>query len=342
MSDLFFVYIILLFFINELILRNNFFFDRIEFSKHKSFVNSKKIPTAGGVLLLSFILIFFKNFSVLSFFYLFLIFLAGFSSDRVKNFSPKIRLLFQILLTYLFLIDNSLFIVDVRIDKINYILNNFQEISILFTVFCFIVLINGTNFIDGTNLNTIGYYIIVYSVIFYLSKKYNLDLEFVFHKKIILFLLFLYVLNFMNKIQLGDSGSYLIGFFSAFYIIEFVNSNNLVSPYFAVLLLWYPCFENLFSILRKIYQKKSISSADNLHLHHNIFLFFKIKSFKFPNNLTGFLINLVNFLVLILGAIYFNSTIQIIIIILISIVAYVMIYNFLIKYNLSKKFIKKF
>ena len=68
MSDLFFVYIILLFFINELILRNNFFFDRIEFSKHKSFVNSKKTPTAGGVLLLSFILIFFKNFSVLSFF----------------------------------------------------------------------------------------------------------------------------------------------------------------------------------------------------------------------------------------------------------------------------------
>mgnify|MGYP001161304793 FL=1 len=340
MSNLFYIYIFLIFILNEVILRKNFFFDRIQFSKHKSFVNSKKIPTAGGVFLLSFMLIFFKNLSFLSFFYLLLIFLAGLGSDRVKNFSPKLRLLFQIVLTYLFLIDNNLLINDVRIGSINFLLINFEEISIIFTIFCFIVLINGTNFIDGTNLNTIGYYIIVYSIIFYLSNKYNLDLEFVFHKKIILFLLFLYILNFLNKTQLGDSGSYLIGFFTAFYIIEFVNSNNLVSPYFAVLLLWYPCFENLFSILRKIYQKKSISSADNLHLHHSIYLLLKIKNFKFPNNMTGLFINLINFLILILGAIYFNSTIQIIIIISISILGYVFLYNFLIRYTLSKKFIK--
>ncbi len=340
MSNLFYIYIFLTFIINEIILRNNFFFDRIEFSKHKSFVNSKKIPTAGGIFLLSFILIFFQNFSLLSYFYLFLIFLAGFGSDRLKNFSPKLRLLFQIILTYLFLIDNNLFIIDVRIDSINFLLINFEEISVIFTIFCFIVLINGTNFIDGTNLNTIGYYILVYSIIFYLSKRYYLDLEFIFHKKIILFLLFLYILNFLNKTQLGDSGSYVIGFFTAFYVIEFVNSNNVVSPYFAVLLLWYPCFENLFSILRKIYQKKSISSADNLHLHHNVYLFLKIKSFKFPNNLTGFFINIINFIVLISGAIYFNSTIKIITIISISILAYIFIYNFLIRYTFSKKFIK--
>ena len=81
-------------------------------------------------------------------------------------------------------------------------------------------------------------------------------------------------MNFFNKLQLGDGGSYLIGFFTAFYVINFISQNSLVSPYFAVLILWYPCFENLFSISRKIYQKKSISDADNLHLHHNIFLFF--------------------------------------------------------------------
>lgn len=342
MSNFFYIFLIILFLLSEILLRNNFFFDRIEFSKHKSFVNKKKIPNTGGIFLLLFIIFFFKELSYLSYIYLSLIFLTGFSSDRVKNFSPKFRLISQIILTFLFIIDNNTFIYDVRIDNINILFKNFEEISILFTIFCFIVLINGTNFIDGTNLNTIGYYIIVYSIIFYLSKEYNLDLEFIFHKKIILFLLFLYVLNFLNKIQLGDSGSYLIGFFSAFYIIEFVNSNNLVSPYFAVLLLWYPCFENLFSILRKIYQKKSISSPDNLHLHHNIFLFLKIKNLKFPNNLTGLIINLINFLILTSGAIYFSSTIQIMLIILISITAYVIIYNLLIKYTLSKKFIKKY
>ena len=166
----------------------------------------------------------------------------GFSSDRLKNFSPKFRLISQIILTFLFIIDNGTFVSDVRIDNINFLLKNFEEISILFTIFCFIVLINGTNFIDGTNLNTIGYYIAVYLIIFYLSNKYNFSIDIVFHKKIILFLFLLYFLNLFNKIQLGDSGSYLIGFFTAFYVIEFINL-IICFPIFCSLTLWYPCFE---------------------------------------------------------------------------------------------------
>ena len=142
--------------------------------------------------------------------------------------------------------------------------------------FLFYSFVDRTNFIDGTNLNTFGYYIAVYLIIFYLSNKYNFYIDIVFHKKIILFIFLLYFLNLFNKIQLGDSGSYLIGFFTAFYVIEFINSNNFVSPYFAVLLLWYPCFENLFSILRKIYQK-SCSTADNLHYTMVFIYFLKLK-----------------------------------------------------------------
>ena len=340
MSNFFYIFLIIIFLLSEILLRNNFFFDRIEFSKHKTFVNDKKVPTTGGIFLLLFIIFFFEELSYLSYIYLFLIFLTGFSSDRLKNFSPKFRLISQIILTFLFIIDNSTFVSDVRIDNINFLLKNFEEISILFTIFCFIVLINGTNFIDGTNLNTIGYYIAVYLIIFYLSNKYNFSIDIVFHKKIILFLFLLYFLNLFNKIQLGDSGSYLIGFFTAFYVIEFINSNNFVSPYFAVLLLWYPCFENLFSILRKIYQKKAVSTADNLHLHHGIYLFLKIKNYKYCNNLTGFFINLFNLFILILGMLFFNSTNKIILIILLSIIVYVLIYNYLIKVIFSKKFSK--
>ena len=187
---------------------------------------------------------------------------------------------FQIFITLLFVLNTQTLIIDVRIDNINQLLNQNIYLPIIFTVFCFIVLMNGTNFIDGVNLNTIGFYILVYSVILIVSNNNDLFIDKSFNKKMIFFLIVIYLMNFFNRLQLGDGGSYLIGFFTAFYVINFISQNSLVSPYFAVLILWYPCFENLFSISRKIYQKKSISDADNLHLHHNIFLFLRLKILK--------------------------------------------------------------
>ena len=156
---------------------------------------------------------------------------------------------------------------------------NYEYLSILFTIFCITVLINGTNFIDGVNINVMGYYIIVYSVIFYVYKTENIIINSNFLVQLILFLLFLLMLNIFNKTQLGDGGSYLLAFFTSIYLIQIANENIIVSPYFVILLLWYPCFENLFSILRKIYQKKKISDADNLHLHQLIFLSLKKKKY---------------------------------------------------------------
>ena len=40
-----------------------------------------------------------------------------------------------------------------------------------------------------------------------------------------------------------------------------------LSPYFFAVLLWYPAYENLFSILRRLKRKQTISKPDNLHLH---------------------------------------------------------------------------
>ena len=41
MSNFFYIFLIIIFLLSEILLRNNFFFDRIEFSKHKTFVNDK-------------------------------------------------------------------------------------------------------------------------------------------------------------------------------------------------------------------------------------------------------------------------------------------------------------
>ena len=335
-----YVFLIAIIIINEIIIKKKILSDNINFSKHKSLVSSINTPTSGGLFLVLFILIFKTELGLVNIFYLFLIFLVGLSSDRIKNVSPLIRLFLQIFITFMFVVNTQTLIVDVRIDNINQLLNQNIYLPIIFTVFCFIVLMNGTNFIDGVNLNTIGFYIIVYSVILTVSNNNDIFIDKSFNIKIIFFLTVIYVMNFFNKLQLGDGGSYLIGFFTAFYVIDFISQNPLASPYFAVLILWYPCFENLFSISRKIYQKKRISDADNLHLHHNIFLFFKIKNFKNLNNLSGLILNLSNFILVFVGINFFNSTKYLILLIFINMFIYILSYNILIKIILLKKFKK--
>ena len=101
---------------------------------------------------------------------------------------------------------------------------------------------------------------------------------------------------------MGDNGSYLISVFVGIYLIDLANKNVLISPYFVMNLLWYPAYETLFSIIRKISTKKSPLSPDNLHLHQLIYIYLKDKiSYKYyANSLSGILINIYNLLYFIL------------------------------------------
>ena len=119
--------------------------------------------------------------------------------------------------------------------------------------------------------------------------------------------------------------------------IDFYNDNHTsVSPFFIVLLLWYPAFENLFSILRKINFKSSPIEPDTLHLHQLVFKFLKEKlkkSDRFINTFTGNLINVFNLLIILCGFQKAYSTSFQIILILFSVVVYVFIYIRLLKYK---------
>jgi UDP-N-acetylmuramyl pentapeptide phosphotransferase/UDP-N-acetylglucosamine-1-phosphate transferase len=60
---------------------------------------------------------------------------------------------------------------------------------------------------------------------------------------LIIIFLFVLFLNLRNQLFLGDNGSYSLGFFLGFILIKIYNLNDNLSPYFIILLLWYPCFE---------------------------------------------------------------------------------------------------
>ena len=184
--------------------------------------------------------------------------------------------------------------------------------NLFFVTFCFLILINGTNFIDGLNGLVILYYISIILIL----KLSGLNFEvynnnFFILIKILLILSLLFVLNFLNKIYLGDSGSYLIGFLFAYYLISIYEQNPNISPFFIILLLWYPCFENLFSIIRKQRFKKSAVEPDTKHFHQLLYFFiakkFKVNQKLYINNFTSIIINTFNILIFLLDQIILKN-----------------------------------
>ena len=57
---------------------------------------------------------------------------------------------------------------------------------------------------------------------------------------------------------LGDGGVYGLACLIGIIAVYLSNKSDAVSPYFIANLFWYPAFENLFSIIRRIISNKKI------------------------------------------------------------------------------------
>ena len=303
-------YILIFYCINIILIKNNFLLDKLSSSNHKKFIATKSIPLSGGIVGLSLIIFFFDGFNTLEKTVIVLIYILGFLSDINKLNSPIKRIILQVILLTAFIIISGTFVDSIRITHIDFLLKNYFFFKIFFTLFCLLVFINGSNFIDGVNTLASGYFIIIISTLIYISV-FKLNIEIDSDIKIInVFDSFCF--NLFSKSLLGDGGSYLISTIIGLYCVDLYSISNLfISPYFIALLLWYPALENLFSILRrKFFEKNKIKSADNLHLHHLIFQLInkKLKKKELSNNLTGIIINLVLVVIIFLGTIFPNHT----------------------------------
>ena len=112
--------------------------------------------------------------------------------------------------------------------------------------------------------------------------------------------------------------------------------DNQISPYFIILLLWYPCFENLFSFMRKNKIKFSPTKPDNNHLHQLLFIFLRNKlntNIIFSNVLTSILINSFNFFVLFLGAMKPYATDYQLLLLVFNIIIYLTLYSILSRFR---------
>ena len=206
-----------------------------------------------------------------------------------------------------------------------------------FVVFCLLILINGSNFIDGVNTLLIGYYLSVIIILIILTNIYDLNFEVQNLKIIFSILITLFIFNFFEKFFCGDGGSYTISLIIGYFLIELSNFNLIISPYFIACLLWYPAYECLFSMIRKKVKKYEMTSPDNKHLHQLLFIFFR-KKMKFKSwvisSLTGISINTYNLIIFYIALINVSQTKTLVSIIVINVI----LYNFM--YLILKKKIR--
>lgn len=296
--------------------------------RHQKFASKDKVPLTGGIFIF-FSFLFFINEKILSFIlFSFLILLLGIFSDLKDIKSAFIRFVIQISLVLSFVIFNDLQLSNTKIFLLDQLLLS-ETFNYLFVSFCILIVINGSNFFDGLNTLNIGYYILIASVIYYLKFNDLIFIDELFIEYILIVLVITFFLNFLNKIYLGDSGSYLLGFTFSILLINIYIKNPQISPFFVIMLLWYPSFETLFSIIRKNIMKKSPMRPDSNHLHQQIFYFiFKKRNMnKYHSNLlTANLLNLYNLVIFIISVNFFsNSQIQVLLILL-NISLYTFIY----------------
>jgi UDP-N-acetylmuramyl pentapeptide phosphotransferase/UDP-N-acetylglucosamine-1-phosphate transferase len=303
-------------------------------NNHQKFTSSLQIPLIGGLIVLFAVIFFIPFFNIVTKTTFLLILLVGLFSDLKYLNSPRARLFFQFIIVLPFLIIENLQLVNTNIFFLDLLLQNYY-FSILFTLFCFLIIINGSNFLDGINLLVSGYYLSITLIIFILNGKNFIFLDNISIINIIITLLILLFFNIFNKLYLGDNGSYSLGFLYSYILVNFYIQNTFVSPFFIILLLWYPGFENLFSISRRFFKKKSPLKPDTRHLHQLIYDYFKNQSFFknkiLVNNFPGILIISYNFLIMFFSTYFIQNSKILLLIIFFNILLYCYLYNSLVK-----------
>ena len=314
----------------------NFLIDDVNYSDHKKIgiLNNSPIILGGIYLTISVILLASDDYNYLKIF-CFIVLILGILSDRNYLPNPTIRLILQIFILFFFIYTQNLQINSISID----FFDNFLKVkifNIIFTIFCFAILMNGSNFLDGLNGLLSGYFILVLiSLIFIGNFSNNVELENLNLIVIILtILLVFFILNIFGLVYLGDGGSYIISILVGFLLVKENQNNIFISPYYVVMLLWYPAFENLFSLIRRLYNKDSVSSADKLHLHQLIYRYLKLKkifSEKKINTISSILILVFNIPIFLIASLNYFHTTTLVLTTIVYVIIYLFLYFYLIK-----------
>lgn len=197
---------------------------------------------------------------------------AGLMEDLTKKVGVKVRLSATVLSA---LFGGALlggWLTRLGIPGLDYVML-IPLVSIFVTCIAISGVANAYNIIDGYNGLAGVVSIIVLLGLAYVARQVGDQEIFVASIAMVGGIAGFLVWNFpRGLIFLGDGGAYFIGFMIAELSVLLVVKNQEVSPWFPLLLSFYPIFETIFSIYRKkIKRGMSPGVPDGLHLHMLIY-----------------------------------------------------------------------
>ncbi len=278
-TKMFYVFLFVSFFMTFLVILTRRYHIKFtsDYSSGIQKVHDKIVPRIGGVsIFLSIVIIYFilyeyqftRGLLVPVIIGAFPAFFSGLLDDITHSVSASVRLIATMFGALYLWWGSGLLVTNVEIPFIDYLFQ-FSLFSVCFSLICIAGVCHSMNLIDGLNGLSSGFAIMALFFISIVSKQIgDNDLN-------LLCLIFLYIilgffiLNFLTgKIFLGDCGAYLLGFILASLAIQLSARNYDISPWTSLIFCSYPVIETIFTIIRRIKNRKSIHEPDNLHLHH--------------------------------------------------------------------------
>lgn len=242
----------------------NIFIDCHESDKPQRF-HSVPTPRIGGLgIFIASILATYYYFGLLVSVAASIAFFSGFIEDLTGNVSQKIRLLLQSVAAFVLVAMGGVYLRTIGMGfEFPYLL------AVVFTAFAIVGVTNAINIIDGLNGLASGVSISAFAIFAIFAYMVG-DTEILFLCLILVAAIFgFFLFNFpKGRLFLGDGGAYYLGFMLATVSILIVVRHPEVSAWFCLLVVVYPVWEVVFSILRRrrVVGKKA-TEPDKMHLH---------------------------------------------------------------------------
>ena len=200
------------------------------------------------------------------------VFLAGLAEDFTGLVSARFRLFGSLMSGGLFcwLTGYRITFVDIGLADI---FLSIPVISMMLTAVAIAAFVNATNLVDGLNgLAATTAIIMIASFALLAIQSGDAELNMICAVLISSILGFL-IWNFpFGKIFMGDGGAYFLGALVAGIAVIVPERNHEISPFSSLLIIFYPFYELLRSIIRRIFADGfQVFEPDDQHLHSLIF-----------------------------------------------------------------------
>ena len=206
------------------------------------------------------------------------LFFVTFLEDTYNNIQPLARLIFILSSSFLIFIFSDFDLPVVDIPVFSDLFNQHAWLFVLILIIAVSAMVNAFNFIDGLNGLLLFNFISIFLCLLLMSNDVGSQ-EWLKLLTILITISFIQLIfNFPKAfIFSGDLGAYSFGFIISILIVVFFGQFPNFLSWQAILILFYPICEFLFTFIRRLWARKNLFRADRLHLHQLLFSFLETK-----------------------------------------------------------------